>query len=109
MTRSRGPVDVSMDTVTLSPDSTVMPPSIFSPDLVVITSGKNCSQMTTLVDPKKSTRIVGYSKLSTNEQHARLGELNRIVRDSEQFRKAQADNHLLKIPTGDGMALVFYN
>jgi len=53
--------------------------------------------------------IVGYSKLSTNEQHARLGELNRIVRDSEQFRKAQADNHLLKIPTGDGMALVFYN
>ncbi len=34
--------------------------------------------------------IVGYSKLSTNEQHARLGELNRIVRDSEQFRKAQA-------------------
>jgi len=55
------------------------------------------------------TDIVGYSKLSTNEQHARLGELNRIVRDSEQFRKAQADNHLLKIPTGDGMALVFYN
>ena len=52
--------------------------------------------------------IVGYSKLSTNEQHARLGELNRIVRDSEQFRKAQADNRLLKIPTGDGMALIFY-
>ena len=52
--------------------------------------------------------IVGYSKLSTDEQHARLGELNQIVRDSEQFQKAQADNRLLKIPTGDGMALVFY-
>ncbi len=52
--------------------------------------------------------IVGYSKLSTDEQHARLAELNQIVRDSEQFQKAQADNRLLKIPTGDGMALVFY-
>ena len=52
--------------------------------------------------------IVGYSKLSTDEQHSRLGELNGIVRDSEQFRKAQADNRLLKVPTGDGMALVFY-
>jgi len=52
--------------------------------------------------------IVGYSKLSTDEQHARLAELNQIVRDSEQFKKAQADNRLLKIPTGDGMALVFY-
>ena len=52
--------------------------------------------------------IVGYSKLSTDEQHARLGELNQIVRDSDQFQKAQADNRLLKIPTGDGMALVFY-
>ena len=52
--------------------------------------------------------IVGYSKLSTDEQHARLAELNQIVRDSAQFQKAQADNRLLKIPTGDGMALVFY-
>ena len=52
--------------------------------------------------------IVGYSKLSTDEQHTRLAELNQIVRDSEQFKKAQADNRLLKIPTGDGMALVFY-
>ena len=52
--------------------------------------------------------IVGYSKLSTDEQHARLGELNQIVRHSEQFQKAQVNNRLLKIPTGDGMALVFY-
>src|SRR5215831_11072112 len=52
--------------------------------------------------------IVGYSKLSVNEQHARIEELNEIVRLSEQFRKAEAASRLLKIPTGDGMALVFY-
>src|SRR6266550_5248564 len=54
------------------------------------------------------TDIVGYSKLSVNEQHTRIGELNEIVRLSEQFRKAEAASRLLKIPTGDGMALVFY-
>src|SRR5437588_12290784 len=52
--------------------------------------------------------IVGYSKLSVNEQHARVDELNGIVRLSEQFQKAESANRLLKIPTGDGMALVFY-
>src|SRR5437868_2377817 len=52
--------------------------------------------------------IVGYSKLSVNEQHAAVEELNRIVRASEQFQKAEAPSRLLKIPTGDGMALVFY-
>jgi TolB-like protein/class 3 adenylate cyclase/Tfp pilus assembly protein PilF len=52
--------------------------------------------------------IVAYSKLSVNEQHARIEELNEIVRSSEQFRKAEAANRILKIPTGDGMALVFH-
>ena len=52
--------------------------------------------------------IVGYSKLSVNEQHAAVGELNQIVRASEQFQRAEAANRLLKIPTGDGIALVFY-
>src|SRR5947207_15290410 len=52
--------------------------------------------------------IVGYSKLSVNEQHARVDELNRIVRLAEQFQKAEAANRILRIPTGDGMALVFY-
>src|SRR3954447_9790991 len=50
--------------------------------------------------------IVGYSKFSANEQHARVGELNEIVRLSERFRKTEAANRILK--TGDGMALVFY-
>ena len=52
--------------------------------------------------------IVGYSKLSVNEQHAQVEKLNEIVRLCEQFRKAEAASRLLKIPTGDGMALVFY-
>jgi TolB-like protein len=52
--------------------------------------------------------IVGYSKLSVNEQHAQVEKLNEIVRLCDQFRKAGAAGRLLKIPTGDGMALVFY-
>src|SRR5437868_3246814 len=52
--------------------------------------------------------IVGYSKLSINEQHAAVEELGQIVRASEQFQRAEAAARLLKIPTGDGMALVFY-
>ena len=54
------------------------------------------------------TDIVGYSKLLVNEQHRVVDELNQIVRASEQFQKAEAAGRLLKIPTGDGMALVFY-
>jgi TolB-like protein/class 3 adenylate cyclase/Flp pilus assembly protein TadD len=52
--------------------------------------------------------IVGYSKLSINDQNAAVEELNQVVRGSEQFQKAEAAGRLLKIATGDGMALVFY-
>src|SRR5262245_21037193 len=52
--------------------------------------------------------IVGYSKLLINEQRALLDTLNRLVRDTEQFRDAESAGKLIKIPTGDGMALVFY-
>src|SRR6476619_5632470 len=52
--------------------------------------------------------IVGYSKLSINEQHAAGEELSQIVRASEQLQRAEAADRLLKIATGDGMALVFY-
>src|SRR5438477_2281653 len=52
--------------------------------------------------------IVGYSKLSINEQHAAVDELTQIVRATEQFKKAEASDRLIKIATGDGMALVFY-
>ena len=52
--------------------------------------------------------IVGYSKLSINEQRAVVDELTKIVRGSDQYQKAEAAGRLIKIPTGDGMALVFY-
>ena len=52
--------------------------------------------------------IVGYSKLLTNEQQALLETLNQIIRDTDEFRTAEAAGRLLRIPTGDGMALVFY-
>src|SRR6478672_11352481 len=52
--------------------------------------------------------IVGYSKLSINEQRAVVDELTTIVRGSDQYQKAEAADRLIKIPTGDGMALVFY-
>src|SRR2546423_8285151 len=52
--------------------------------------------------------IAGYSKLSINEQRAVVDELTKIVRGSDQYQKAEAAGRLIKIPTGDGMALVFY-
>src|SRR5437773_4308728 len=52
--------------------------------------------------------IVGYSRLSSNEQHAVVDELTQIVRATDQFQKADASERLIKIATGDGMALVFY-
>jgi len=52
--------------------------------------------------------IVGYSTFSAHEQHARVEELNQIVRASDQFHKAHTAKRILKVPTGDGMALVFY-
>jgi len=52
--------------------------------------------------------IVGYSKLSINEQRGAIDELTQIVRATEQFQRAVASDRLIKIATGDGMALVFY-
>src|SRR6202049_2735172 len=52
--------------------------------------------------------IVGYSKLSINDQRVAIDELTQAVRTSEQFQNAEAGARLIKIPTGDGMALVFY-
>src|SRR6478672_2850910 len=51
--------------------------------------------------------IVGYSKLLINEQSESLEELNNVVRGTDTFRAAEAIGKLAKIPTGDGMALVF--
>lgn len=51
--------------------------------------------------------IVGYSQLSNNDQSKLLSELNAVVRGAESFRLAEADGTLVRLPTGDGMALIF--
>jgi TolB-like protein/class 3 adenylate cyclase/Flp pilus assembly protein TadD len=52
--------------------------------------------------------VVGYSKLLVNEQIDSLKTLNRIVRATESFRAAEAKDKLIRLPTGDGMALLFF-
>src|SRR5438270_4552130 len=53
--------------------------------------------------------IVGYSKLLINEQSEQIQTLKEIVRGTEQFRAAEAEGKLLRLPTGDGSALAFRN
>jgi TolB-like protein/class 3 adenylate cyclase len=53
--------------------------------------------------------IVGYSKLLIAEQSEQIQTLREIVRGTEQFKKADAEGKLLRLPTGDGGALVFRN
>lgn len=52
--------------------------------------------------------IVGSSKLLTNEQSGVLRDLNEIVRGTNQVRTAEAAGKLIRLPTGDGMALAFF-
>jgi TolB-like protein/class 3 adenylate cyclase/Tfp pilus assembly protein PilF len=53
--------------------------------------------------------VVGYSRLLVNEQIELLQELKEIVRSTECFRAAEARGELIRVPTGDGMALVFFH
>src|SRR6202022_882690 len=53
--------------------------------------------------------VVGYSMRLINEQTAVVAELNRVVRETPHFRSAEQAGRLIRIPTGDGMALVFFN
>jgi TolB-like protein/class 3 adenylate cyclase/Tfp pilus assembly protein PilF len=52
--------------------------------------------------------VVGYSKLLVNEQIEMLRELNQIVDGTEAFRAAEARHKLNRMPTGHGMALLFF-
>jgi class 3 adenylate cyclase len=52
--------------------------------------------------------VVGYSKLLVNEQIELLQKLNRIVRSTECFRAAETAGKLIRVPTGDGIALLFF-
>src|ERR1700757_29174 len=54
------------------------------------------------------TDIVGYSKLMIDQQSDYLRKLNEVVRKTEPFQRAGASGKLLRIPTGDGMVLVFF-
>src|SRR6059036_847159 len=52
--------------------------------------------------------IVAYSKMAMDDQRAAIEKLNQIVQATEEYRAAESENRLLKIATGDGMALIFY-
>src|SRR5438094_2195055 len=53
--------------------------------------------------------LVGYSKLLLDEQRELVEHLTEIVRNTEQVRAAEASDKLIRLPVGDGMALVFFN
>jgi TolB-like protein/cytochrome c-type biogenesis protein CcmH/NrfG len=53
--------------------------------------------------------VVGYSKLLINEQRELQQQLTQIVRSTQRFRVAEAAGKLIRLPVGDGMALVFFN
>ncbi len=53
--------------------------------------------------------LVGYSKLLLDEQREHLQRLTQIVLGTEQVRAAEATDKLIRLPTGDGIALVFFN
>src|SRR5262249_24886763 len=54
------------------------------------------------------TYIVGYYKMQINHNRALVERLNEIVRGTDEFQSAEAAGRLIKIPTGDGITLVFY-
>src|SRR5438477_2981444 len=53
--------------------------------------------------------LVEYSTLLITDQTRVMADLNKIVRNTPRFLKAEAEGKLIRIPTGDGMALVFFN
>src|SRR5205814_10086989 len=53
--------------------------------------------------------VDGYSKLLVNEQIELLQELNQMVRNTECFRAAETKGKLIRVPSGDGMALLFFH
>src|SRR3954449_7142240 len=52
--------------------------------------------------------VVGYSKLLVNEQIELMQQLNRLVRATQSFQKAEASEKMIRLPTGDGMVLLFF-
>jgi hypothetical protein len=54
------------------------------------------------------TDIVGFSRNTLERQSVLLDQLQKIVRDTKEYQQAEIAGKLLKLPTGDGMALVFF-
>jgi serine/threonine protein kinase/tetratricopeptide (TPR) repeat protein len=54
------------------------------------------------------TDIVGYSKLAMDSQQRQLSQLQKLVRSTAEFERARSNDRLISLPTGDGMALVFF-
>jgi class 3 adenylate cyclase len=52
--------------------------------------------------------VVGYSKLLINDQTEVLAQLNQVVR-ATHFQKAEAEGKLIRLATGGGIALIFFN
>src|SRR6266446_4303567 len=85
----------------------------------IIRVGKRVNAQDTSAEPKTDLPleiahlllidVVGYSKLLVNEQTELLQELNQIVRGTECFRAAETKGKLTRVPTGDGMALLFFH
>jgi len=85
----------------------------------IIRVAKGVNAQDTSVEPKPDLPIeiahlllidaVGYSKLLVNEQIELLQELNQIVRSTECFRTAEKTGKLIRVPAGDGMALLFFH
>src|SRR5438128_260480 len=53
--------------------------------------------------------VVGYSKLLINDQRELQQQLSEIVRGTNCFRSAEAAGRVIRLPVGDGMALVFFH
>jgi hypothetical protein len=53
--------------------------------------------------------IIAYSKMASDDQRAVIEKLNQIVQSTDEFRKEESEKRLLKLATGDGMALIFYH
>jgi len=53
--------------------------------------------------------IIGCSKLPSDEQKRIVGRLQELVRASPEFQRSLASDQLISLPTGDGMALAFFN
>ncbi|HXO93537.1 MAG TPA: adenylate/guanylate cyclase domain-containing protein, partial [Candidatus Acidoferrum sp.] len=53
--------------------------------------------------------VVEYSTLLINEQSRIMSELTRIVKATARFQRAEAEGRLIRVPTGDGMLLVFFD